>query len=151
MKGNTAPIDVILIEDNVHDADLAIRVFTKMNLHQGLLHLEDGEEALDFIFAQNAFESRKNAKLPKLILLDLKLPKIDGIAVLKEIKNNERTKEIPVVVFTSSNQQRDVKICYELGVNAYVVKPLDHEDYKNVVSQIITFWMNINHSPSGNL
>jgi two-component system response regulator len=139
--------DILLIEDNSTDADLTLRALKLKNLHLSVTHVEDGVEALDFIFRKGSFENRLSEHLPKLILMDLKLPKMDGPNVLKEIKRNEITKAIPVVILTSSNQESDIRECYRLGANAYIVKPLEFEDYLHQISSAAYFWMNINCLP----
>ncbi|HWY10440.1 MAG TPA: response regulator, partial [Bacteroidia bacterium] len=118
-------IEILLVEDNMSDAELTIRALKKNNLANKLVHLKDGAEALDFIFAHGQFSERKVENGPKVILLDLKMPKVNGIEVLKKIKADERTKKIPVVVLTSSKEDPDIQECYRLGVNSYVVKPVD--------------------------
>lgn len=133
-------VDILLVEDNPDDAELAIRALKKSNLANHLLHLLDGEEALDFLL------NEKNNK-PKLVLLDLKMPKIDGIEVLRKLKSNERTKSIPVVMLTSSKEERDIVETYKLGVNAYIVKPLDFEQFGQAVGQLGLFWLILNQTP----
>ena len=120
-------VDILLVEDNLDDAELTIRSLKKHNLANHLLHLEDGEEALDFLFNSHV------AKTPKLILLDLKMPKVDGIEVLRKIKSDPERKLIPVVVLTSSKEERDVVESYKLGVNAYIVKPVDFDKFAEAV------------------
>lgn len=137
-------IEILLIEDNMNDAELTIRALKKKNLANKLVHLEDGQEALDFIFAEGNYPDRRIEDTPKIILLDLKLPKINGIQVLKRIKSDERTKRIPVIVLTSSKEDPDIKECYRLGVNSYVVKPVEFEKFLNEVSELGLYWMIIN-------
>ena len=117
-------IEILLIEDNMNDAELTIRALKKNNLANKLVHLKDGAEAIDFIFAEGNYSGRKVENIPKVILLDLKMPKVNGIEVLKKIKADERTKKIPVVILTSSKEDPDIQECYHLGVNSYVVKPV---------------------------
>jgi two-component system response regulator len=133
-------VDILLVEDNPDDAELAIRALRKSNLANHLLHLQDGEEALEFLF------NEKNNK-PKLVLLDLKMPKVDGIEVLSRLKADERTRTIPVVMLTSSKEERDIVETYKLGVNAYIVKPLDFEQFGNAVGQLGLFWLVLNQTP----
>jgi two-component system response regulator len=134
-------VEVLLIEDNPDDAELTIRVLKKNNLANNLVHLQDGEEALEFLFASG------NNNIPKLILLDLKMPKVDGIEVLKKIKNDDQKKIIPVVILTSSKEERDVIESYHLGVNAYVVKPVDFEKFVEAVANLGLFWLILNQPP----
>ena len=135
-----AAVEILLIEDNPHDAELTIRALKKNNLANNLLHLQDGKEALDFLF------NEKN-QMPKLILLDLKMPKVDGIEVLRKLKSDERRKVIPTVVLTSSKEERDVIDSYQLGVNAYIVKPVDFDQFVKAVTQLGFFWLILNQPP----
>lgn len=134
-------VEILLIEDNPDDAELTIRALKKNNLANHLLHLQDGEEALEFLF------SEKMTTIPKVILLDLKMPKVDGIEVLRILKQDERRKVIPVVVLTSSKEERDIVESYRLGVNAYIVKPVDFEKFVKAVSDIGFFWLLLNQPP----
>ncbi|HVV07388.1 MAG TPA: response regulator [Puia sp.] len=140
-------IDIILVEDNPEDADLTIRSLRKNGIHHSLLHLKDGEEALDFIFCTGAHSLRVFGDFPKLILLDLKMPKVDGIEVLRQLKSDHRTKVIPVVLLTSSNQEKDILDSYRLGVNSYLVKPVEFEAFAKAVSDISTYWLHLNQLP----
>ena len=141
-------IEILLVEDNPRDAELMIRAFKKRNLANNLIHVEDGSEALDFLFNRGKFEGRKAGSAPKIVLLDLKLPKVNGLEVLREIKNNEDTRKIPVVVVTSSAEDPDIKLAYELGANSYVVKPVNFEAFTEVVSNLGLYWLMINQPPS---
>ena len=138
---NNVPVEVLLIEDNPDDAELTIRVLKKHNLANNLVHLQDGEEALDFLFGHS------NTATPKLILLDLKMPKINGIEVLKKIRGNEKTKKIPVIILTSSREDPDIKACYPLGVNSYIVKPVEFENFVKAVSDLGLYWLLMNDVP----
>lgn len=138
---NNLAVEVLLIEDNPDDAELTIRVLKKHNLANNLVHLHDGEEALEFLFAEG------NNNIPKLILLDLKMPKVDGIEVLRKIKNDPEKKIIPVVILTSSKEERDVIESYHLGVNAYVVKPVEFEKFVEAVAKLGLFWLILNQPP----
>src|SRR6478609_9023999 len=120
-------VEILLVEDNPHDAEMTIRALKKVNLANRLIHLKDGAEALDFIFSKGAFSDRDANDKPKVILLDIKMPKVDGIEVLRQIKADEDTKTIPVVIMTSSKEEQDIITSYDLGVNSYVVKPVDFE------------------------
>jgi two-component system, response regulator len=130
-------IEILLVEDNMDDAGLTIRSLKKRNLANRLLHLRDGEEALDYLFSVNN-------PMPKLILLDLKMPKINGIDVLRRIKADEEKRVIPVVMMTSSSEEKDIVESYKLGVNAYIVKPVDFEKFANTVADIGFFWLVLN-------
>jgi len=131
-------IEVLLVEDNIHDAEMTIRALRKVNK---LIHVKDGAEALDFIFAKGAFSDRKIENKPKVILLDIKMPKVDGIEVLRQIKANEATRTIPVVIMTSSKEEQDLITSYNLGVNSYVVKPVDFESFAKAVSELGFYWL----------
>lgn len=133
-------LEILLVEDNPNDAEMTIRALRKGNIANKIIHLEDGQEAIEYLFGNS-----DNPK-PKVILLDLKMPKINGIEVLQKIKSNEATKLIPVVVLTSSKEDPDIKKCYELGVNAYVVKPVEVESFNKAVQDLGLFWILINHT-----
>ena len=139
-------IEILLVEDSPYDAELTIRELTRRHLANKLVHLKDGAEALDFVFGTGAYADRDTSKHPKVVLLDLKLPKVDGLEVLKAIKTDERTRTIPVVVMTSSQEQRDVVDSYHLGVNSYVVKPVDFDHFSKAVSDLRCYWVLLNHS-----
>lgn len=134
-------VEILLIEDNPDDAGLTIRALKKYNLANNLLHVQDGEEALNFIFSGNL------RGLPKVILLDLKMPKVDGIEVLRKLKSDDEKKIIPVVVLTSSREERDIVESYKLGVNAYIVKPVDFDKFVKAISEIGFFWLLLNQPP----
>ena len=140
-------VEVLLVEDNPSDAELTMRALKKRNLANKLFHAKDGAEALDFVFAQGSFENRRVENGPKVVLLDLKLPKVDGLEVLRRIKSDERTKKIPVVVMTSSREDRDLVTCYEFGVNGYVVKPVEFEDFSRAVSELGFYLLLLNETP----
>lgn len=141
------PVDVLLVEDNPNDAELTVRALKKQNMANNLYVVEDGEEALDFIFCRGKYEGRKENKALKVIFLDLKLPKVDGLEVLKEIKSNPQTRTLPVVVVSSSREDPDIKTAYELGANSYVVKPVDFDDFINALNNTGLFWLLVNESP----
>jgi len=139
--------EILLVEDNADEAMLTIRSLKKNNLANNLIHIDDGAEALDFLFARGKYYDRKIQNGPKLILLDLKLPKVDGFQILKAVKSDPRTKLIPVIVLTSSQQEQDVISSYELGVNSYVVKPVNFELFSKAVIDLGMYWMMINVPP----
>jgi two-component system response regulator len=141
-------IEILLVEDNPHDAEMTIRALKRVNLANKLIHVKDGAEALDFIFARGAFVERHIENKPKVILLDIKMPKVDGIEVLRQIKANEDTKTIPVVIMTSSKEEQDVITSYNLGVNSYVVKPVDFEGFAKAVSELGFYWLITNQQPN---
>ncbi|HEX3025349.1 MAG TPA: response regulator [Chitinophagaceae bacterium] len=136
--------EIILVEDNPSDADLTIRALKKCNVTNKILHLKDGQEVLDYIFADGEWQETDADHLPRVILLDLKMPKVNGIDVLRKLKADERTKIIPIVVLTSSKEDPDIKECYRLGVNSYVVKPLAFDEFAKAVSQLGLYWLLIN-------
>lgn len=141
-------VEILLVEDNRKDAEMTIRALKKVNLANKLVHVQDGEEALNFLFGHGDFEERKNALPPRVILLDIKMPKIDGIEVLTKIKNDPRTMMIPVIIMTSSKEEQDIINSYRLGVNSYVVKPVDFENFAKAVSQLGLYWILTNQSPN---
>jgi len=143
----TNAIELLLVEDNPQDLELALRALRKANLANRIQIARDGAEALDFIFCEGPHANRRIADVPKVILLDLKLPKIDGLDVLKRIKADPRTKTIPVVVLTSSKEQSDVVASYQLGVNSYIVKPVNFEQFTQSVRELGLFWLLLNQPP----
>jgi len=144
---NVEELEILLVEDNPTDAELTMRALKRKNLANRLVWAKDGEEALDFIYARGQFADRNPEDLPRLILLDLRMPKVDGLEVLKEIKVHEKTRKIPVVVLTSSQEDRDVVESYKLGVNSYVSKPVEFDDFLEAVSTLGLYWMLINKPP----
>jgi two-component system response regulator len=144
---NINEVEVLLVEDNPNDAELTMRALKKNNLANRLFHVKDGAEAIDFLFSQGVYTDRRVQNGPKVVLLDLKLPKVDGIEVLRKIKSDDRTRLIPVVVMTSSREDRDLNECYKLGVNGYVVKPVEFEDFARAVSQLGFYWLLLNETP----
>jgi len=140
-------VEILLVEDNPTDAELAIRALKKSNLANKLVWVKDGAEALDFLFATGNYSERQVMSCPKVILLDLRLPKVDGMEVLRRIKNDERTKTIPVVVLTSSKEDRDVAESYQLGVNSYISKPVEFDAFAKTVSELGLYWLLVNHPP----
>ena len=145
---NYAEVEILLVEDNPNDAELALRALKKNHLANHLVHVADGEEALDFLFARGAFSDRQIENGPKVIILDLKLPKVDGLEVLQIMKNDPRTKIIPVVVLTSSKEEKDVIESYRLGVNSYIVKPVDFDKFIAAVKDLGMYWLLLNQSPT---
>ena|ERR1043166_4662392 len=140
-------VEIILVEDNPNDAEMTVRALKKNNLANNLKHLKNGEEALDFMFCRGEYFGRNVDNRPKVILLDLKMPKVDGIEVLRQLKADDRTKMIPVVVLTSSKEDPDIRNCYELGVNSYIVKPVGFDHFVEAVSGLGLYWMLMNESP----
>lgn len=139
-------VEILIVEDNPGDAELAIRALKKQNLANNVIHLLDGAEALDFIFGTGNYTTRNTNHVPKVILLDLKMPKVGGLEVLEKIKSDSRTKTIPVVILTSSAEDPDIKRSYELGANSYIVKPVDFSNFSKTVADLGLYWMVINRS-----
>ena len=140
-------VELLLVEDDPQDLELALRAFKKANIANHIAVARDGAEALDFIFCEGAHAGRTMGDQPKVILLDLKLPKVDGLEVLRRIKGDPRTKPIPVVVLTSSKEQRDVVESYQLGVNSYIVKPVNFEGFSAAVRELGFYWLLLNQAP----
>ena len=145
---NVNAVEVLLVEDSMDDAELTIHALKKQHLANNLIHLKDGAEALDFLFGRGEFKERDLSNIPKVILLDLKMPKVGGLEVLEKIKSNEQTRKIPVVVLTSSKQDPDIKKCYELGANSYIVKPVDFNGFLKAISDIGFYWLLLNQPPA---
>lgn len=139
--------DIILVEDDLSDAGLTIRALSKNNILNGFIHFQNGEEALEYIFATGKYSGRNVNELPKVILLDLKMPKVGGLEVLKRIKSDERTRVIPVVLLTSSREDKDIKEGYNLGANSYIVKPVEFENFVKAVSDVGLYWLLANQAP----
>jgi two-component system response regulator len=133
-------IEIILVEDNADDAMLALRALKTNNLTNKIIHLKNGEEALKFIFSGEEYGGIKFTEHPKVILLDLKMPKVNGIEVLDALKSNPATKSIPVVILTSSNEDPDIKRCYELGANSFIVKPVEFQNFSKTVAELGFYW-----------
>jgi two-component system, response regulator len=146
---NSGNLDILLVEDNQNDMDLALHALRREKLANNIFVARDGEEALDFIFCRGAFAHRSFERPPKLVLLDLKLPKVDGMEVLKQIKSDSRTKTIPVVIMTSSKEERDLAAGYNLGANSYIQKPVDFEQFRETVKSVGLYWLVINQPPVG--
>jgi two-component system response regulator len=144
---DTEAVDILLVEDNPQDAELTIRALKKNNLANRLITVEDGAEALDFIFCRGKYATRNNGHSPKVILLDLKLPKVSGLDVLRALKQDEKTRAIPVVIVTSSREDPDIKTAYALGANSYVVKPVEFDAFAESVSSLGLYWLLVNQPP----
>jgi two-component system response regulator len=138
------PVEILLVEDNPSDLELALHALRKNNLANRIEVARDGEEAIDFIFGKGANPNGRSHERPKVILLDLKLPKVDGLEVLKRIKSDPQTRSIPVVVLTSSREECDIVRSYELGVNSYIVKPVDFQQFTEAVRQLQLYWVLLN-------
>lgn len=141
------PMEILLVEDNPDDVELTLHALRTNNVTNRIEVARDGAEALDFIFARGAHAGRNVKDGPRVILLDLKLPKVDGLEVLKQIKSHEDTRKIPVVILTSSKEERDVVRSYELGVNSYIVKPIDFAQFAEAVRQLGLYWIILNQPP----
>jgi CheY-like chemotaxis protein len=143
----TDRVDILLVEDNPHDAELALRALKSRDLANKLLWVKDGAEALEFIFGPGTNSKRKVRGRPKVILLDLKLPKVDGLEVLGQLKANEESRTIPVVVLTSSREEQDIVRSYKMGVNSYIVKPVNFDNFSEAVAQLGLYWLLLNQPP----
>ena len=140
-------VDILLVEDNPRDREMTLRALSRNHLANSITTLGDGAEALDFIFCRGAYSGRSVSDTPQVIFLDLKLPKVDGIEVLRQLKSDERTKKIPVVIITSSAEDRDRVDSYELGVNSYVVKPIEFENFSKTIADLGFYWLAVNRPP----
>jgi len=143
----TENYDILLAEDNPSDAELAIHAIQASYLTNSILHLEDGEEVLDYVFCTGQYSGRDTGNLPKLILLDIKMPRISGLEVLKKIKSDQWTRIIPVVLLTSSNESKDIRQAYLLGANSYIVKPVTFENFVKAISETVLYWITLNQPP----
>lgn len=142
-------VEILLVEDNTSDAELAIRELKKNNMANNLIHVKNGEEALDFIYGRGAYPDRKNAtNFPKVILLDIQMPKVNGIEVLQILKSDPLTRSIPIVILTSSKEHPDIKKCYDLGANSYIVKPVNFESFASSIRHLGFFWLLLNQPPT---
>jgi two-component system response regulator len=144
---NTGKLDILLVEDSQDDMDLALHALRREKLANNIHVARDGEEALDFLFCRGAFAHRSFEHPPKLVLLDLKLPKVDGMEVLKQVKNDPRTRTIPVVIMTSSKEERDLVAGYNLGANSYIQKPVDFDQFRKTVKSVGLYWLLTNQPP----
>ena len=140
-------VDILLVEDNKDDVELTLNALRKENLANSIQVVTDGEEALDFLFCRGLFENRSQEQTPKLVLLDLKLPKVDGLEVLRQLKADLRTKALPVVILTSSKEERDLVSGYNLGANSFIQKPVDFDQFRDTVKRVGMYWLVINQPP----
>lgn len=148
MREEPEAFEILLVEDNETDAELCLRTLKRSNLANHVVWVRDGAEALDLLFTRGEFEGRASALTPQVILLDLRLPRVDGMEVLRQVKADERTRTIPVVVLTSSREDRDVVQSYQLGVNSFVSKPVEFEEFASVVTQLGLYWLLVNRPPT---
>jgi len=147
---STQQVEILLVEDNQDDVELTLHALRKENLANNIHVARDGEEAIEFLFCNGTHADRSFEQPPKLILLDLKLPKVDGMEVLKRVKGDPRTKTIPVVILTSSKEERDLVSSYNLGANSYIQKPVDFDQFRNTVKEAGLYWLVINQRPVSN-
>jgi len=145
IDGDLDAVEILLVEDNPRDAELTIRALKRNNLANRLVHVEDGREALDFLFKQGKYADTNLGDMPKVVLLDLKLPKVNGLEVLRIMKSDERTRTIPVVMVTSSAEDPDIRAAYELGANSYVVKPVQFDSFLEAMTRLGGYWLLVNH------
>ena len=146
---NHNSIEILLVEDNMSDAELTVRELKKHNLANNLFHVKDGEEALEFIFCTGRFAGTRDLSFPpRVVLLDIQMPKVNGIEILGRIKADPRTKRTPVVMLTSSKEDPDIKRCYELGANSYIVKPVDFDGFASAIKNLGFYWLLLNQPPT---
>jgi len=143
-------VEILLVEDNPADVELTLHALRRSNLANHIRVVRDGEEALDFLFCRNSYHDRSFEQPPKLVLLDLKLPKVDGLEVLRQVKNDPRTRAIPVVILTASKEEKDLVNGYQLGVNSYIQKPVDFDQFRETVKQLGLYWLLVNEPPPPN-
>lgn len=143
---NYNEVEILIVEDNIDDAALTTRVLKKHNIANNLFHVKDGAEALDFIFCKGIYSAKNVTDKLKLILLDLKMPKVNGLEVLEKLKSDNKARIIPVVILTSSQEDPDIKRCYELGANSYIVKPVNFDDFIKSVGDLGLYWLLLNKS-----
>jgi len=142
-----SPVEILLVEDNPDDIDLTLYALRRNSLANAVHIVRDGEEALDFIFCRGIYQERKFEDPPKVVLLDLKLPKVDGLEVLRTVKQDPSTRAVPVVVMTSSKEQRDMVEGYHLGVNSYIQKPVDFDEFRTLIKNLGFYWLVVNQAP----
>jgi len=140
-------VEILLVEDNPNDAELTQMALEENNLSNNIIWLKNGKEALDFLFAEGEYKGRNISIQPKVVLLDLKMPKIGGLEVLEKLRNDERTRKLPVVILTSSKEEKDIIESYNLGVNSYIVKPVDFDKFMSSVKEIGFYWLLLNQPP----
>ena len=146
---NVNQVDVLIVEDNPDDAELTVRELKKHTKPAKFFHVKDGEEALNFIFGTGKYATKRSvSNLPGIVLLDIKMPRVNGIEVLEKIKSDQRTQLMPVVMLTSSNESPDIKRCYDLGANSYIVKPVNFEDFASAIKNVGAYWLILNQNPS---
>ncbi len=146
---NTNSVEILLVEDNITDAELTIRELKKHNMANNLVHLKDGEEALDFIFGTGQYAGiREIQHPPKVVLLDIQMPKVNGIEVLQKMKSDPSTRAVPIVILTSSKENPDIKKCYELGANSYIVKPVNFDGFAQAIKNLGFYWLLLNQPPT---
>ena len=146
---NPNSVEVLLVEDNIADAELTIRELRKHNMANHLVHVKHGEEALEFIFAKGRYASTREVQYtPKMVLLDIQMPKVNGIEVLQQIKDDPRTRSLPVVILTSSKENPDIQRCYDLGANSYIVKPVNFESFAQAIKNLGFYWLLLNQPPA---
>ena len=141
-------IDIMLVEDNPNDIELAVYAFRKNNIESRTVIVRDGIEALDYIFSRGRYAERRPQDIPRIILLDLKLPKLNGLEVLKQIKSDDTMKKIPIIALTTSKEHSDVNSCYALGVNSYIVKPVVFAEFAEAIRLVVAYWLTLNHFPT---
>jgi len=144
---DNSEVEILLVEDNMRDAEMTIRALKKSKISNNIIHLENGALALDFLFGKGEFEGRNINNKPKIILVDIKMPKISGIEVLQKIKSTELTQKIPVIMLTSSNESPDIEKCYLLGANSYIVKPIKFDNFMKAVADLGMYWLTLNINP----
>ncbi|MCW3102189.1 MAG: response regulator [Bacteroidetes bacterium] len=140
-------VEILLVEDNAGDAEMTIRELQRHRIGNHIVHLKDGADAIDFVFGTGIYENRNRGHKPKMILLDLRMPRVSGIEVLKTLKSDERSRTIPVVVLTASAEDPDIRTCYELGVNSYIVKPVGFENFTKAIAELGMYWLLLNNPP----
>ena len=146
---NTQPIEVLLVEDNPNDAELTLNALRRRHLADHIFHVQDGEEALEFLRCEGRYAGQEREHALKVVLLDLKMPKMDGLKVLRAMKSDPGMQEIPVVMLTSSCEDRDLDEAYRLGANSYIVKPVEFDNFSEAVSQLGLYWLSLNQTPPG--